>query len=54
MSLHYLFTAAKVLRATQQVAMSVVFFYYLATRLRDREGSRLSRKRQRTLRMLDD
>lgn len=46
MNLIPLFTTAKVLRATQQIAMSAVFFYYLAQRLKD--GRKIPRSRRRT------
>lgn len=41
----HLFTAAKVLRATQQIVMSAVFFYYLSQRIRD--GRKIPRSRRR-------
>jgi hypothetical protein len=41
----HLFTAAKVLRATQQIVMTAVFFYYLSHRIRDgRKVPRASRR----------
>lgn len=45
MTLNALFTTAKVLRAAQQIAVSVVFFYYLSHRVRD--GRKIPRSRRR-------
>lgn len=45
MSLNHLFTAARVLRSSQQIVMTVVFFYYLASRIKD--GRKIPRSRRR-------
>lgn len=45
MNFAHLFTAAKVLRATQQIVMSAVFFYYLSNRIKD--GRKVPRNRRR-------
>lgn len=45
MNFVHLFTAAKVLRATQQIVMTAVFFYYLSNRVKD--GRKIPRNHRR-------